>query len=68
MNNCAECKKRVIRSFLMCILDITPSELAEELHVSRCHISNMLAGRRDSKELNEYLVNKIFAPDAPDLN
>ena len=68
MNNCAECKKQIVRTFLMCVLDIKPSELAEELHISRCHISNMLAGRRDSKELNEYLVNKIFAPDTSNLN
>lgn len=68
MNNCAECKKQLVRTFLMCVLDIKPSEIAEELHVSRCHISNMLAARRDSKELNEYLFNKIFSPDAPNLN
>lgn len=68
MNNCAECKKQLVRTFLMCVLDIKPSELAEELHVSRCHISNMLAERRDSKELNEYLFNRIFSPEASNLN
>lgn len=68
MNNCAECKKQIVRTFLMCVLDVKPSELAEELHVSRCHISNMLAERRDSKELNEYLFNRIFSPKASNLN
>lgn len=68
MNNCADCKKRIIRFLLMCILDLTPSELAEELSVSRCHISNMLAGRRDSKELNEYLFKKVFATNASNHN
>ena len=63
MKNCAECKKQMVRTFLMCVLDIKPSELADELHVSRCHISNMLAERRDSKELNEYLFNKVFYPE-----
>lgn len=68
MNNCAECKKRIVRSFLISILDVTPTELAEELNISRCHISNMLAGRRNSKELNEYLFTKIFYPDSHNHN
>lgn len=68
MNNCAECKKRIVRSFLMSILDMTPTELAEELNISKCHLSNMVAGRRNNKELNEYLFNKIFYPDPPSFN
>jgi len=68
MNNCAECKKRMVRNFLMCVLDIRSSELAEELNISKCHLSNMVAGRRNSKELNEYLFNKIFCPDLSEFN
>ena len=68
MKNCAECKKRMVRNFLMCVLDIRSSELAEELNISKCHLSNMVAGRRNSKELNEYLFNKIFCPDLSEFN
>lgn len=60
--------KSQTRSILISILDVTPTELAEELSISRCHISNMIAGRRNSKELNEYLFNKIFYPDSSNLN
>ena len=63
MKNCAECKKRMVRNFLMCVLDIRSSELAEELNISKCHLSNMVAGRRNSKELN-----KIFCPDLSEFN
>ena len=63
MTNCANCKQRMTRKFLISVLDLTPSELAEELHVSRGQVSNILAGRRDSEELNHYLFCRIFHKD-----
>jgi hypothetical protein len=61
MKNCVYCKQQIVRKILISFLEITPSEIAEELHVSKSHISNILAGRRDSEALNKYLYFKIFA-------
>lgn len=63
MTNCANCKQKITRTFLMSLLDLTPSELADELHISRGHVSNILAGRRDGEELNYYLFCQIFHKD-----
>lgn len=68
MNECGNCKQKIIRKILMGILDVTQSELAEELNMSRGHISNMLTGRRDSEELNEYLYHRVFDKNLSTIN
>ena len=61
MQNCADCKRKIVLKVIFTILNLKPSEIARGLNISRSLVSKYLAGERHSHELDLYLIERIFS-------
>jgi predicted transcriptional regulator len=60
MQVCASCQKKIIVRLVLTVLNVKPSELARELHLSESQVSKYLAGERKSKDLDLFFIEQIF--------
>lgn len=59
-NGLKEYKRKLLRRIMMFVIDETSVEIAENMNVSRTHMSNLLSERRNTEAFDIYLFEKIF--------
>lgn len=60
MQNCVYCKKQMALRVMLTVLNLKPSEIARDLHISKSLVSKYLTGERVSTEIDIYLIQQLF--------
>lgn len=68
MNNCAICSKKVILKIIISVLNITTTEIALALNVSRSVVSRHLNGKKDCPDVDRFIIERAFGIKIKDYN
>lgn len=60
LKNCASCRKKMLIKIILNVLDVKPSDLVREIHLSSTQVSRYLSGERDSHDIDIYLIEQVF--------
>ena len=58
--NCANCKKKMLVKIILDVLEVRPSDLVKNLHLSSTQVSRYISGERNSEDLDIYLIEQVF--------
>lgn len=61
MLNCVHCKKKILLKMILALLEIKPTQIAAMLHLSNCVISRHFSGEKTCRDVDIFLIEKLFA-------
>ncbi len=68
LKNCAKCRKKMLIKIILNVLDVKPSDLVKNVHLSSTQVSRYLSGERASIDIDIYLIEQVFSIKVKDYD